>query len=89
MNPLNARVASLGLFSDLQGALKCYGLVSGRVLQRKFKDAEVFKIPANGIKCIKYIAKKQKEIRGLTFGDRKIALDQILSTGVTHDNPYR
>ena len=43
------------------------------------------KIPENTIKRINFIANAQKSIKSLKFGDRQNSIDQLISTGVEHN----
>ena len=40
------------------------------------------KIPENAILRIKFMAKKQRSIQGLKFGDRQNTIDQLMTIGV-------
>ena len=40
------------------------------------------KIPENAILRIKFMAKKQRSIQGLKFGDRQNTIDQLMNIGV-------
>ena len=52
------------------------------VLDRQWKDVEAYKMPQSAINRINFIAKKQKSVKGLKFGDHQNMIDAAISTGV-------
>ena len=65
MSPRTADTIALGPAMNMQGRIRCFSLVSGRVLQRVWKDVIIYKMLVNAIKRINYMGKKQKAIKGL------------------------
>ena len=61
---------ALGPSGNLQGGIRCYSLLLGRVLHRFMKDITLLKMPHEVLGRIKYITSKEKSTKGLIFGDR-------------------
>jgi len=88
-NTMKARTVdalALGPNGNLQGGIRCYSLDSGKILQRGWKDVQVYKMPQSAISRIKYICGREKSVKGLHFGDRQNKLDESISTGVIYES---
>ena len=59
---------ALGPTGNLQGGVRFYSLVTGKILQRARKDYTVLKMPEDAILQIATMGKKS--VTGLNFGDR-------------------
>ena len=59
---------ALGPTGNLQGGIRCYSLVTGRILQRDKNSYTPLKMPEDAIRRMKTLAKKS--VSGLQFGDR-------------------
>ena len=74
-----AGAVAIGPSGNLQGGVRCFSLVLEKVLNHQWKDATVLKMTIGAIR-INFLAKKQKLIKGLKFGDDRtmqiILLDQ-------------
>ena len=85
-NSMNKRtVGSVALkpSGNLQGGVRCYSLLTGRILHRTMPDITPLKMPQNAIRRINYIAKKQKAEQGLIFANRNGIIDHDATiTGV-------
>ena len=76
---------ALGISGNLQGYMRCFSLLSGRILDRTWKDVDVHKIPQSSISRMKCVVKKQKSVKALKFGDRQNMIDRSISMGVMED----
>ena len=61
----------MGPCGNFQGGIRRFSIATGRILECTWSNVEARKMPINAIKCVKYVAKGQKEEKGLKFGDRK------------------
>ena len=77
---------ALGPSGNLQGGVRCYSLLTGKVLLRTIADVTRLKMPQEAIQRIKYRAKKQKALMGLEFADRHGVRDNDLSVQDTGAN---
>ena len=59
MEPHTVDAVGLRATRNLQGGLRCFSLVSGKVLNVLWKDLTIMKMPLNSIKRIDFIAKNQ------------------------------
>ena len=59
---------ALGPTGNLQGGIRCYSLVTGRILQRDKTSFTILKFPEDAIRRMKTLS--NKAVPGLTFGDR-------------------
>lgn len=82
---------ALGPNGNLQGGIRCYNLVTGKILSRSRNDYTPLKMPEDAIRRIKTITKNS--VKGLIFGDRNndnlesYNHDDALITGVSvNDN---
>ena len=66
----------------MQGVVRCFSLVSGRVLHRSWKDVTTHKMREKAIRRINFMAEKKHSMKGLLFGDRQNDIDRRCSTGV-------
>ena len=74
---------ALGPSGNLQGGIRCYSLLTGKVLHRTYKDITQMKMPIDAIRRLQYRARKQKSVHGLEFADRHGNVDTDNSiTGV-------
>ena len=85
MVPRTVDAIALGPSGNLQGGVHCFSLLTGRVLDRQWKDVEVHKMLQSAINRINFMVKKQKAIKGLKFGDRQNLINAAISTGVMDD----
>ena len=58
MEPREIDAVRLGPTGNLQGRMYCFSLVSGRVLNRLWKDVPMLNALINAIKRIDFMAKK-------------------------------
>ena len=70
MKAQTANAIALGPTGNLQGRIRYYSLESGKILQRAWKDVQIFKMPQSVISRINYIYKRQKSVKGMKFRDR-------------------
>ena len=81
---------ALGPNGNLQGGIRCYNLVTGKILSRSKHDYTKLKMPEDAILRLKTMTKNSE--KGLTFGDRNDNTlesydhDDTLITGVNDDN---
>ena len=80
---------ALGPTGNLQGGIRFYSLVTGKILQRDKHSYTPLKMPEDVIRRIKSLTKTG--IKGLQFGDRNNIIDNDLEdgtdiTGVSNDN---
>ncbi|OEU17119.1 hypothetical protein FRACYDRAFT_237529 [Fragilariopsis cylindrus CCMP1102] len=79
---------ALGPTGNLQGGIRCFSLVTGRILQRDKNSFTPLKMPEDAILRMKTMAKKS--VSGLKFGDRNnVATDldsDAIITGVNDDD---
>jgi hypothetical protein len=76
---------SLGPTGNLQGGIRCYSLVTGRILQRDTNSFTPLKMPEDAIRRITTLAKKS--VSGLQFGDRNdVATDLDSDATITGVN---
>jgi hypothetical protein len=78
---------ALGPTGNLQGGIRCYSLVTGRILQRDKNSFAPLKLPEDAIRRMNTLAKKA--VSGLQFGDRNnitVDLDNdAIITGVNEN----
>ena len=58
MTPRHADAVALVPNGNPQGSIRCFSLLSGRVLSGKWKDAKVMKMRENAILRINFMVKK-------------------------------
>jgi hypothetical protein len=79
---------ALGPTGNLQGGIRCYSLVTGRILQRDKNSFTQLKMPEDAIKRMSTLTRKS--VSGLHFGDRNNVTTDLDSdatiTGVNDDN---
>ena len=73
---------ALGPTGNTQGGVRCYSLRTGNILNRMMKDIIIAKMPEEALGRLKYITKKEKSVKGLTFGCRNNDDDDDDTTGV-------
>ena len=56
---------------NFQGGIRCFSVVTGRVLQRTWSNGDVCKMTVSAIKRINCIYKLQKLAKGSKFDDRQ------------------
>ena len=79
MTPRTADTVPLSPNVNIQGGIRCFSLMSGIVLSRQWKNVKVMKVPENEILRINFMAKKQRSIKVLKFGDRQKIIDHLIS----------
>jgi hypothetical protein len=67
---------ALGPSGNIQGGVRCYSLLTGKVLHRLMADITVMKMPQEAIRRLTYRARKQKARDGLEFADRHGDVDR-------------
>ena len=85
MTPRTVDAIAMGPNGNLQGGIRCMSLGSGRFLDRQWKDVEIYKMPESAINRINHMARQQKSVKGLKFGDRQNLIDYRISIGVIED----
>ena len=79
---------ALGPSGNFQGGIRCYSLLTGKVLLRTIADVTRLKMPQEAIRRLTYRAKKQKAAKGLEFADRHGNVDAE-STIITRETEPR
>ena len=82
MTPRTADAIALGPNGNVEGGIQCFSLTTGRMLQRQWKDVEVYKMPISAISRINCMCKRQKAAKGLKFGDRQNLINDAIRAGV-------
>ena len=80
--PRTVDADGLGPIGNLQGGALYFSLGSGQVFNHLSKDFTMLKMPVNAINRIHFMAKKQKSVKGLRFGDMQNIIAHLISTGV-------
>ena len=76
---------ALGTHSNLQGYIRYFSLVTGKVLKWVWSDITECKILVNATRRVNYTSKKQKRIKGLKFMNRQNDIDRIISKGIDYE----
>ncbi|OEU10337.1 hypothetical protein FRACYDRAFT_247347 [Fragilariopsis cylindrus CCMP1102] len=79
MKSRSVEAIALGPNGNLQGGIRCYNLVTGKILSRSKNDYTKLKMPEGALLRLKTLTKNSEQ--GLTFGD-----NDALITGVNDDN---
>ena len=61
---------ALGPSGNVQGGVRFFSLTTSKILIRNKHDYNLLKYPDDAIKRVHYIARKQRGVRGLVFGNR-------------------
>lgn len=89
MDPRTVEAIALGPSGNLQGGMRCYSLVPGKVLQRAKKDATIMEMPQGAIRRIKFRYKKEqkdkkdKKKAGLGFSNRNKIVGMVGRSAIT------
>ena len=75
MKPRTVGALALGPSGNLQGGVRCYSLITGKVLHRQFSEITILKMPEDAKRRLTFIVNREKSIRGLIFGDRNNNVD--------------
>ena len=67
MKMITVEALALGPSGNLQGGVCCYSLRTGKVLYRFMMDITLIKMPHEVLDRLKYITKKEKSVKGLSF----------------------
>ena len=90
MKSRSVEAIALGPNGNLQGGIRCYNLVTGKILSRSKNDYTKLKMPEGALLRLKTLTKNSEQ--GLTFGDsnnnnlESYNQDDALITGVNDDN---
>ena len=88
MAPRTVDAIMMGPTGNLQGGVRCLSFEKGKVLNRQWNDVQNLKMPISAISRINFMAKKQKAVKGLKFGDHQNIIDHLISTVVDHDSAW-
>ncbi|OEU08874.1 hypothetical protein FRACYDRAFT_249219 [Fragilariopsis cylindrus CCMP1102] len=90
MKSRSVEAIALGPNGNLQGGIRCYNLVTGKILSRSKNDYTKLKMPEGALLRLKTMTKNSEQ--GLTFGDsnnnnlESYNQDDALITGVNDNN---
>ena len=77
-------VLALGPSGNIQGGIRCYSLLTGKILHCLFHDVTFLNIPEGVKRQLRHIVRNKKAVKGLIFGDCHNNLDPpSVITGVT------
>ena len=76
---------AFGPNGNMQGGMRFFILVAGRMLQLQWQDAEIMKMSVSAIIRINFNCKQQKAVKVLKFGDRQNLINNSISAGVIDD----
>lgn len=83
MNLQTIGALAFGPPGNFQGSICCYSLLTCKILHHLFCEVTVLKMPENVKRYLRYIVRKEKAVKGLTFGDYNNNIDSAsVITGV-------
>ena len=74
---------ALGPSRNLQGGVRCYSLLTGKVLHQTMNDVIQLKMPQEAMRRLQYRCKKQRSVEGLKFSNRHRVVDRDSSMPAT------
>ena len=72
-NTMAAQTATglaLGPSGNLQGGIRVYSLLTGKILHGMINDVTIMKMPQEAIRRLRYRTRKEQSMTGLVFGNR-------------------
>ena len=85
MSPRTVDVIAFSPSGSLQGGTLFFSFLSGRCLDRTWKNTAFCKTSQPSISRINFVVKQHKSAKGLKFGDRQNLIGKAISTEVMED----